>query len=547
MMRPIRSIRPLVISVAVTSALLISLTGCSGAPTTQETATPKVVSSLPPASDADIPALNWALPTGEPSTLDPVQAISYPNLTVVSQMCDTLMRLSPDMTIEDNLVSAEQIDPLTLHLTLIADATFWDGSPVTTEDIAYSLQRASRPEAGVGFLFARVSSIEALDDTTVEVKFSAPDALIIDELASPAAFVMQKAYAETQGEDFGTSTGGVMCSGPFEFESWEPGSSISLVRNDDYWDAAYRAHAEGVNFSFLTDSVALAQALNSGEIDGAYEVPPTLIPALQRGGAGTVSYGPSLQSVALSVSHPGGVIGDIRLRQAIYKSIDREALIGTVYHGAASPNYTSVASQVWDKGAEEIWQAAYGQWEEASSFDIEAAKKLVEESDYNGEELVISILAGEDTQSRVAQLIQQQAKEIGVDIQINAVQPAEYALMAYDAAAREGTDLYLSSSFNGSPGTLEYIQFVLADQGYYNYSEFSDEEAFAKVETARETFDVKERAKLLVEAQDAYEAEFGGQSIFNLFEVSFLADGLTGATTSFAYLFTPSLALIGAK
>ncbi|MER5756750.1 ABC transporter substrate-binding protein [Streptomyces sp. NPDC002088] len=423
----------------------------------------------------------------------------------------------------------------------------WDGKPVTAQDVAYSLRRGMQPTAAVGFVFEDVSSITASGASTVTVRFKQPDELFLKEMSTVAGLVVEESFTEKAGKNFGTASGGIMCSGPFELASWSPGRSIELTRNDTYWDKAFRARAAKVTLSFVTDTAALVQGLKSGELDGAYEVPPSVIPSLTGASTGAVHFGPSPQSLEFGVATDKGPLKNPALSQALAIAIDRPALAKAVYHGAAEPNYTLVASSTWDPDGRKQWQQASARYATENAYDLDKAKQLVKSSGYAGQTLTLSIQAGDDTFSRVAQLIQQQAAEIGVKITINQAQPLDFSTMLYDAAARKGTDLVLSANFNGAPDPLEYIGFAFAPSGGYNWTNYNDKSVTDAIARARTIFDTTERVKVLTAAQDIWEEAGIGTSLVNLHEVSYLNSRLTGATTSFTYLFRPSLALIGTK
>jgi peptide/nickel transport system substrate-binding protein len=500
-----------------------------------------------PAARGDIANLTWDLTQGEPTTLDPVQAADFSATPVDAQMCDTLLRENPDMSLSPNLVTAAQAGPTSVTLTLRGGARFWDGKPVTVDDVVYSLQRNLNQNVPAYFVFQYVKSIAATGGDQVTITLTQPDELFLKEFGGVQIAVVEKAFAQRAGSAFGTASGGLMCSGPYEFSSWTPGSQIVLKRNDAYWNPAYRGHAATITLKFVTDAAAIAQGLSSGELDGAYEIPAPIIPTLQKSSAGSLWYGPSTQSMQLFVTHGGGAIADANLRKALMISVDRAAVAKSVYHGAAAANYTALATEEFDPAAEPLYRQEYQSYVKANAYDLDAAKALVKTSGYAGQNLVLVTQAGDETQGQLAQYIQQQAAQIGVKITIDAVQPLQYARMGYDAASRQGTDLMLALNYNGARDPLEYLGFEVSNQSVYDYSGFNDATVNAELAQAFRTDDPAARAKLVLDIQRRWEATYSTTSLVGMYETSFLSNRLTGATTSFAYFQTPSLALIGAK
>ena len=99
-----------------------------------------------PAATGEVDSLTWNLPTGEPPTLDPAQSALENISTVVGNMCESLFRFDNDYGVQPALAeSIDQPDDTTYVFTLREGATFWDGSPVTAEDVVYSVNRVLDP------------------------------------------------------------------------------------------------------------------------------------------------------------------------------------------------------------------------------------------------------------------------------------------------------------------------------------------------------------------------------------------------------------------
>jgi len=503
-------------------------------------------------AEGPVSHINWGLPYGEPPTLDPPNTAYYSSAFVAAQLCDTLLRFKPDLSMEPGLAEVTQPDPKTIQIQLKKGIKFWDGTEMTSADVKYSLERTADPKNIVGFLFESFGAIDATDKYHVTVHLKKADELPLKELASFAGMIYEKKYAEEKGKSFGSAEGGVMCSGPFELKKWNPGKDIELTANPDYWDPAYKPHAESVTLDFFSETSALTNALLSGEIEGAYEVPSQAIPRLEGASTGELHYGPAPLYYSFSVSSPASPLAkEPKLYEALEMTIDRKALAEVVFHGAAEPNYTLLSKNSFDPEALPAWEEAYAGYEKVrenygSSEAIEAAKKLVEESNYNGEPLIFLTQAGDQTGLQVAQLVQQQGKEIGLDITIKTLPAIQYAESTTDAKLREGTSITSSLSFNVATDPLEPLPFSVLPGSFYNYTEYENPEVTELIEEAKETLDPAKRAALTIKAQSIFEEERSGTSLLGLKEVSFLSDKLSGMTTSFAYLNTPSLALIGA-
>ena len=130
----------------------------------------ELVDSLP-AGATPVDEITWGLAEGEPISLDTKIQSSY----VFPNLCDSLLRLNPDYSVSPAIAeSADWVDPVTFVIKLRPDVKFWDGTPVTADDVAYSLSRHQDPTSQWYAAFVMVSSIEATDASTVTVHFNMP-------------------------------------------------------------------------------------------------------------------------------------------------------------------------------------------------------------------------------------------------------------------------------------------------------------------------------------------------------------------------------------
>lgn len=503
-----------------------------------------IISQLPEAK-GDVALVKWNLAEGEPATLDPRNAVTYSSGQVVNNLCESLLGLDAELNVEPNLATVEQRTDTEVLINLRDDATFWDGSPITIDDVAYSLQRSAAPDSVVSYAYTSVASIDITGKQQVTVTLNEADAIFAPGLATVAGAIVKKEWTENAGANVGTPGGGLMCSGPYELTDWKPGSSITITRNDNYWNKDLTPRAEKVEFSFITDATALAQALGAGELDGAYELPANTVPGLRKESTGTIHLGPSTQSVAMNVARPDGPLEDIKLRQAFQVMLDREAIAKVIYNETAEPLYTMLTPTTWPNAQRKLYEAAYEPFERERAYDLDAAKKLVEESTYDGTPVIVAILAGEQTDSKLAQLVQQQAKAIGVDVKIESVQPLVWAQAGYDSSQRQGMDIMLGKGFNSAQEPLEPLGFMMLPDQFYNYTNYDNPQVTNLINTARATLDPTERAELIIAAQEIYEQSSATIPIVSTNTTLFLANHLTGAITSFAYWSMPQMAYIG--
>lgn len=501
-------------------------------------------------------SLNWDLPYGEPNTIDPPNTAFYSGSLIAADLCDPLLRLNPNYSISPNLATYSQPNPLTVVFNIRHRVKFWDGSPVTAADAVWSLQHSASPSTAVSFLYANVKSITATGPLQVTVTFKRPDSLFLFEMSSFSGMVQEKRFAERAGSKLGTAAGKIMCSGPYELTSWTPGTGMTLTANPHYWNPADRAHAHTVQIQFDTDSTSIAQALISGQLDGAYEIPPAVIPRLRTASSGKLIFGaPSQLYLTLSAARATGVLASLDVRKALFMTVNRQAIAKAAYYGAAIPNYTQMNISSWQNGswppaAQKIWSAAYAGFEQqekswGTPAAFAAAKKLATAGGYHGQPIVLATLAGDATLAEVAGLIQGWAREAGFNVQIKPMQPLAYDNASYSAKYRTGLDLLLGTTFNVAPNPLEPMGLTYTPGNPYNYTGYTNSKVVADINAARATSSLTEQARLMTNAQAIYERAYNGMTLVQFDEIMFLKNGLGGATTSFAYMNEPALALIG--
>src|SRR5690606_31299746 len=199
-------------------------------------------------------------------------AISGPadNATVLANTSDRLMQVQPDLTLGQSIASdAEWIDDTHVVFTIRQDAVFHDGSPVSTADVLWSMQRHAAEGAAESDEYQNVVSIEQTGDDQITVTTTQPDAIFLQAMAGDGGIVWNPRVIEAEGDGFGGPGSASACSGPYQIESWEPGSQLTIAKFEDYWNPDVDALAERVVFRWAEES-AIANSLTAGEAQGAY-------------------------------------------------------------------------------------------------------------------------------------------------------------------------------------------------------------------------------------------------------------------------------------
>jgi peptide/nickel transport system substrate-binding protein len=543
MARPI----PTVVALAAATALLAA---CSGAPAPTDSGSASVPTSdftvLTPAPTKDAGVLTWAL-YRETQTLDPIQAFDYPENTVDSLLCDAMLRQAPDMTIGPGLTTLKQVDATTLQFTIAPGAKFWNGNPVTSADVVFSLTRAADPK-GVGYYagtFSRVKEIRALDASSVQLTLSEPDQWLLGELAATPGMVVEKAFAEKAGDKFGTVQGLTMCSGPFTLESWKTGQGITVVPNPSYWDASLpKPKFTKMTLIGVSDDAALTAGLRTGAISGTYLANPlATLGQLRTNTEVQVFQGAPFASDAMVVSAKKGPMADARVRQAISYALDRKGIINTLWHGAALLPHALEAQGTWGS-APEVFKAGYDALP-ALEPDLAKAKELIKAAGVEGQSVKIGTSSGSNAINAEALAYKAAAEALGLKVEFKDVSPDNFINFFIDPAAWGSVDMFPTTNYGDYADPSALYKTLALENGSQDFSGWTDPAATAALEAARSEPDAAKRAQHVVDAQKIITDQMVWIPTASPNAVLVMHKGLTGAPSTFSYMFGPWAVYLG--
>ncbi|MEU7748224.1 ABC transporter substrate-binding protein [Nonomuraea sp. NPDC049158] len=504
--------------------------------------------TITPAGVGQVDSVTWALYRGTTS-IDPITAGDYPEITVTSLMCESLFRQSPDGSAEPGLATRLDFpDPKTAVLTLREGVRFWDGSPMTADDVAFSIERNRDPKGG-GYwvpVLDRVASVEASGPLKVTLKLKQPDYWLRDVLSYMPGMVVSKRYVQAKGKDYGTVKGGAMCTGSFKLGQWRTGDVLSVVRNDGYWNRAESPLVRRIDFKGIPDEATLTAALLTGEVDGAYlELPLSTMEQVRASGTVKVYHGPSYLIDALIVADMGrGPLADPRVRRALSLAIDREAYIRTLYKGSAQPARALGTPGTW--GAQrEVFQAAWDALP-APGVDLDGARRLIQEAGASGKTVRFGMSNELNKLATEANLVKSAAEKIGLKAELKAVSTDAYSGFFLDPKARADVDGFFTTNYPNwaDPGAL-YATLSLPG-GPQDYGRYRNPEAASLLRRARGSAEARQRAEATVGAQAIVTKDLPWIPIAAPDTVLVLNAKLTGATVSSQHLFAPWASKLGA-
>ncbi|MFC9493875.1 ABC transporter substrate-binding protein [Streptomyces sp. NPDC056982] len=532
-------------------ATIAAASGCSGA--TRNTAGGSATAdaaklTLTPTTTAakgELANADWLL-EDEPDSLDLDTQGTSAGRVVLTNVCERLYQLQPDMSTKPLLAEkAKTPDDKTLVLTLRSGVTFHDGTPMTADDVLWSLKRHADPDMEQGDEFGNIAAMKKTGARQVTITFKAPDAMFFKALAGDAGIVWNKEQVEKAGKEFGTPGQPDACTGPYELSSWKSGDSITIRRYDSYWGK--KPLTKQVTFRWAADS-ALVNALTTGAADGAYAESPNTAAALQGKKGIEQHYGPSTASLVLIPTERGG-LKDAKVRRALSLALDRKGIAASGYGGMVQPWGTPVGSGAWgyEKPVFETAQKAVDYAPASpSADDLATAKQLVKES---GADAATPIVIGTDaSQGRtvIANAVRAALQRIGLKGQIKTVPTSQFEQFYSDPQARADIDVLAGDWYISKADPMGFYDNALSDSSN-NWVGFKDAAYDTEVKKALATLDDAERAELAVDVQKKFTDAAVWISVAQVPSVLVLNAKLTGPPASMAYLYYPWAAELGAK
>ena len=412
-------------------------------------------------------------------TLHPTDFSTTVELGVLNQIYDTLLYYSPDGTKDPEPRIAESYeisdDGLDYTFHLRDDVTFHDGTPVTADDVVFSIELYKASEYQ-GSQISMLSSVEATDEHTVVCHLDAPYSPFLQGICSP--MIASKAYYESSEDDFVNNPIG---SGPYKFVSRAKGSNIKLEANEDYYRGA--PEIKEVTFEVIPDSSTKAIALQTGEVNFA-EIDSATKPQLEANPAITIAEVPTSSFSYIAMNTEKEPFNDVKVRQAINYAIDRDNLVAVCYDGEAEVNSNICAKE----------RFGYSDDQFQYTYDPEKAKELLAEAGIETPYDLGEIMVAEKY-SNLATVIQNDLKAVGLDVTISV---KEFNSYISDLQNGSYGITALNMTLEGDTQTLE-MAFTSDYIGIANNARYSDEEMDKLFEQARTETDNDKRAEIFNE------------------------------------------------
>lgn len=429
--------------------------------------------------------LTVAVPV-EAVSLVPYQSNDTHTHRIMTQMFERLFDMDKDGNIIPVLATDwRYVTPTELEIDIRPDVKFHNGSILTAEDVAYSINTAISSPA-FQTLFGPIKSAAAVNDLKVKITLKDPTAFALALLTHAGMIILNKKVMESQNADsehVGT--------GPFMFSQWNRGQNIIFQKFNDYWGTP--AHAQTLKFLFVADASARSIAVETGEVDIAYDIDGSDRERLKQNQRLTFLEMalPRIEYLGINVGKSRNPMWkDEKARNAVASSLDYQGIINAVLFGAGD-----IASSV-------IQNSVVGYYDglPQRKRDMVLAKKLLKEANVS-ENVKIRLWTTEGFRQKIAEVIQANLYELGFNVTVDIYEWGKYL----EAVKNGDAELFLLG-WTSVPADADLGIYPLLHSSSFgpkgNYTFYSNSIVDNMLDVARQELNPQKRKRLYQTIQE---------------------------------------------
>ena len=474
---------------------------------------------LAPLAFASLPAPGSELTIGvasEPTAMDPHFHNLGPNNSLLSHIYDALVHQDEKQTLVPGLaVSWRPIDDTTWEFKLRKGVKFHDGSPFTAHDVVFTFERAPNVEGSPSSFvtYTKGKTLVVIDDHTLHIRTARPYPLMPQDVST--VLIISRKHGEGAKTGHYNSGKASIGTGRYKYGEYIPGDRIVLDRNESWW--GNKPEWTKVTFKPIKSGPSRVAALLAGDVDLIDQTPTVDIEHLKQKPGLNLSQGISNRVIYLHLDqfrddspfvkakNGDGLdnpLRDARVRKAISKAINRDAIVSRVMEGLAIK-----AGQLLPEGFFGVSDSL-----EPEAYDPEGAKKLLAEAGVP-DGFRITLHGPNDryvNDARIAEAVGQMLTRIGIVTEVVTMPRSVY----FKRASRGGENglpefsLVLVGWGSGTGEASSPLKSLLATydkskgRGASNRGRHSDSEVDDLIDEALATVDDAKRAKLLARATE---------------------------------------------
>ncbi|GKX39812.1 glutathione ABC transporter substrate-binding protein GsiB [Pectobacterium versatile] len=431
------------------------------------------------------------------TSLDPYDANDSLSQTVAKSFYQGLFGFDKDMKLVNVLADSYDASPdgLTYTVKLHPGVKFHDGSAFNAAAVKVNLDRASNPDNRLKRynLFKMIDKTEAVDDLTVKITLKTPFSAFVNNLAHPAAVMISPAALKQYGKEIGFHPVG---TGPYRFVAWNQTDFVKVEKFNGYWKAGL-PKLDSITWRPVVDNNTRAALLQTGEAQFAYPIPFEQAKVLEKNDKLALVASPSILHRYISMNVTQKPFDNPKVRQALNYAINKEALIKVAFSGYATPAEGPLPSSI-------DYSVKYHPW----PYDPAKARELLKEAGYpDGFTTTLWSSHNHSTAQKVLQFTQQQLAQVGVKVQVTAMDAGQRAAEVEGKGVKETGVRLFYTGWSASTGEADWALsplFATASwpPAQFNTAFYSNPQVDADLATALKTTDRTEKQKLYKDAQD---------------------------------------------
>ena len=401
-------------------------------------------------------------------------------------------------------------DGKTWTFTIREGVKFSNGNDMTPELVKASLERTIEMSNRVPEFFD-IDTIE-VDGQNITFNLNRANANMAGCLADPLFLIM-----DTSIDNSNIAMDGPVCTGPYAFQSFDPSGDAVVVRNEYYWDGD--VPNDSVTLRIIGDQTTRSMALQSGEIDVAYNLKTENVFEFDGNDNYNIQSLESLRST-YAFMNQNGALGDLALRQAVLRGLDKETYTSVLLEGGVPPTLDYGYDDLNDENAYDP-DGAKQVLEDAGYKDVDG-DGYVEDPDGNPVELTFVYYDSRAELGVYAQAAQASLKEIGINIKLDCV---SYETLL-DRRDSSQYDLLIWNVLVANTGDPEnYLRENWYSTSANNTAGYANEDVDKWLDELAETIDTDARKELIVKIQqaimdDAATVFFGYENTFLISKAS---------------------------
>jgi peptide/nickel transport system substrate-binding protein len=448
-------------------------------------------------AEEQIESITWAL-TSIPHTLFTPNAWQINTGAIMSLVQEGPLAFGDNLALEPASADKwEQVDPTTIKYHLRTGVKFGDGSPLTADDIVATFNYHMRPESGsqLASFYSSVATVEATAPDEVTVKLKAPNVQFAYTAAHMAGFVFKK--EQLADKNIGTPEVLPQGTGPYKLVEFVPTDHVTLEARDDYWGP--KPVVKRITIQAIPDRQARLLAMQSGEIDGTFDLAISDVDQWKALGNVDIVTAPSLGVFLLTLDHSVPPFDDIHVRRAVAHAVDKDGLVKALLKGNGEAATALNPREMWSGVLSSDEVRAFYATLPSYPFDLAKAKAELAQSRHpDGFDVTIPASTADPYMVNIMQSVVENLKQIGIRARTQEIDHNTW-LAQYFRHENLGMQImgYYPDFADAANYPYLFFSSATAVKNGLNASNFKNAEVDAFLKTANEQADPKARAEAL--------------------------------------------------